>query len=60
MRVYVARNRFREFYGAAKAAQQWRDREKARSYFAKLVALCSMAGTERAELIEAKKYLAEK
>jgi hypothetical protein len=55
-----ARNRYRGFYGAAKAAQQSGDREKARSYYGKLVALCSTAGTERPELTEAKKYLAEK
>lgn len=55
-----ARNRYRGFYGAAKAAQQSGDREKARSYYGKLAALCSMADTERPELAEAKKYLAEK
>jgi Tfp pilus assembly protein PilF len=55
-----ARNRYRGFYGAAKAAQQSGDREKARSYFGKLVTLCSVADTERPELAEAKKYLAQK
>jgi len=55
-----ARNRYRGYYGAAKAAQQSGDREKARSYYGKLLALCNMADTERPELAEAKKYLAQK
>jgi len=55
-----ARNRFRGFYGAAKAAQQSGDREKARIYYGKLVTLCNLADTERPELAEAKKYLAQK
>jgi hypothetical protein len=55
-----ARNRYRGFYGAAKAAQQSGDREKARSYYEKLVALCSLADAERPELAEARKYLAQK
>jgi uncharacterized membrane-anchored protein len=55
-----ARNRFRGLYGAAKAAERSGDREKARSYFERLVALCSYADTERPETVEAKKYLAQK
>jgi hypothetical protein len=55
-----ARNRYRGFYGAAKAAQRSGDLEKARAYYGKLVALCSSADTERPELTEAKKYLAQK
>ncbi|MGB0033999.1 MAG: hypothetical protein WBP79_00820 [Candidatus Acidiferrales bacterium] len=55
-----APNRYRGLYGAAKAAQLSRDREKARSYYEKLVALCSHADTERPELVEAKAYLARK
>lgn len=54
-----ARNRYRGFYGAAKSAERSGDREKARSYYAKLVALCSMADTQRPELAEAKRYLAQ-
>jgi hypothetical protein len=53
-----ARNRYSGLYGAAKAAQRSGDREKARSYYGKLVTLCSNAETERPELAEAKKYLA--
>jgi hypothetical protein len=55
-----ARNRYRGFYGAAKAAQSSGDQEKARSYFVKLLAQCSNADTQRPELAEAKKYLAQK
>jgi hypothetical protein len=55
-----ARNRYRGFYGAAKAAQRSGNNEKARTYFVKLVTLCSNAETERPELAEAKKYLSQK
>ena len=55
-----ARNRYRGFYGAAKAAQRSGDQEKARAYYVKLLALCGDADTERPELAEAKKYLAQK
>jgi len=55
-----ARNRYRGFYGAAKAAQRSGDLEKARIYYGKLVALCSDADTQRPELTEAKNYLAQK
>jgi hypothetical protein len=36
------------------------DREKARSYYERLVALCSYADTERPELVEPKTYLVRK
>ena len=55
-----ARNRYRGFYGAARAAQRSGDREKARTYYGKLVALCSNADTQRPELVEARKYLGQK
>jgi hypothetical protein len=55
-----ARNRYRGFYGAAKAAQSSGNREKARTYYARLLALCSNADTQRPELAEAKTYLAQK
>jgi Tfp pilus assembly protein PilF len=55
-----ARNRYRGLYGAAKAAERSGDRERARSYYERLVALCSYADTERPELAEAKTYLARK
>jgi tetratricopeptide (TPR) repeat protein len=57
--LQAARNRYRSFYGAAKAAQQLGDREKAKSYYQKLLTLCTHAETERPELAEAKKYLAQ-
>jgi len=53
-------NRFRGLYGAAKAAELSGDREKARTYYAKLVAICERADTERPELREAKAFLAKK
>jgi tetratricopeptide (TPR) repeat protein len=56
----AARNRYRGFYGAAKAAEQARDRKKAKEYYDKLVALCSHPGVERRELAEANLYLAGK
>jgi hypothetical protein len=56
----LARNRYRGFYGAAKAAERSGDSRAARSYYEKLVALCSHADTERPEMVEAKKYLAQK
>jgi hypothetical protein len=58
--LQAARNRYRGFYGAAKAAEQMKDRKKAKGYYEKLLALCSHADIERPELMEAKRYLAEK
>jgi hypothetical protein len=54
-----ARNRYRGFYGAAKAAQRSGDREKARAYYEKLMNLCSSAAAQRPEFAEAEKYLAQ-
>jgi Tfp pilus assembly protein PilF len=54
-----ARNRYRGFYNAAKAAQRSGDKQKARGYFEKLVELCSHADADRPELAEAKKYLGQ-
>jgi tetratricopeptide (TPR) repeat protein len=51
-----ARNRYRGIYGAAKAAERSGDREKTRSYYERLVALCNYADTKRPELAEAKTY----
>ena len=50
-------NRFNGLYGAAKAAQANGDVDKARTYFAKLVAVCSHAEGDRPELAEAKTFL---
>ena len=53
-------NRLRGLYGAAKAAEAARDAEKARLYFARLAALGAAADPERAEIAEAKVWLARK
>lgn len=50
-------NRLRGFYGAGRAAELSGDREKAGSLYAKLVALCNHADSERPELVEAKAFL---
>jgi tetratricopeptide (TPR) repeat protein len=53
-------NRFRGFYGAARAAEAAGDRQKAADYFAKLVALAKNADSTRPELARAKAYLAQR
>jgi tetratricopeptide (TPR) repeat protein len=52
-----APNRFNGLYGAARAATLATDREKAKTYYAKLVALCRQADGVRPELEEAKAFL---
>jgi tetratricopeptide (TPR) repeat protein len=49
-------NRFRAFWGAARAADSAGDRQKASDYFGKLVSLTSNADTERQEIRVAKAY----
>jgi hypothetical protein len=49
--------RLRGYYGAAKAAQLSGDREKARTYFARLVALTKNATGDRQEIRDAKAFL---
>jgi hypothetical protein len=56
----VAANRFRSYYGAAKAAELSGDKEKTKVYFTKLLAVAEKADTERAEIKEAKMFLARK
>ena len=56
----VEPNRFRGLYGAAKAAQESGDREKARHYYAKLISLCERADADRPELKDAKAFLSSK
>jgi tetratricopeptide (TPR) repeat protein len=58
--LQAAPNRFRGFYGAARAAELSGNREKARNYYAKLLSLCSQAATERPELAEVKVHLAQR
>jgi tetratricopeptide (TPR) repeat protein len=56
----AAPNRFRGFYGAARAADRLGNRAKAGEYYEKLVALSSHADSDRPELTEAKAFLARK
>src|SRR5258706_1362064 len=49
-------NRFRAFWGAARAADSAGDRQKASDYFGKLVNLASNADTERQEIRVAREY----
>lgn len=53
-------NRYRGFWGAARAAEAAGNRQKAADYYAKLVALSKDADTVRPELREAKTFLAKK
>ena len=52
-------NRFNGLFGAARAAELSGDKVKARTLYAKLVALCDRADTERPELRQAKAALAK-
>lgn len=56
----TAPNRFNALSGAARAAKLSGDSEKAKSYYAKLLALCSHADGDRPELQEARSLLAQK
>src|SRR5262249_21019565 len=53
-------NRYRAFWGAARAADAMGDRAKASEYFGKLVNLTRNADAERPEVREAKVYLERK
>jgi len=53
-------NRFNGLYGAARAAELSGGGEKAKTYYARLVEICEKAETERAELKQAKAFLAKK
>ncbi|HYE92606.1 MAG TPA: hypothetical protein VEA38_16370 [Terriglobales bacterium] len=52
-------NRFRGYYGAARAAALTGDRTKARENFTRLVGLVERADAERPEIAEAKAFLAK-
>jgi Tfp pilus assembly protein PilF len=56
----TAPNRFNAFSGAARAAKLSGDREKAKSYYAKLLAICNHADGDRPELRDARSLLAQK
>jgi tetratricopeptide (TPR) repeat protein len=53
-------NRLRGLYGAAKAADLAKDPQKAATYFRRLVELTKDADTDKAEIREAKAFLARK
>jgi tetratricopeptide (TPR) repeat protein len=53
-------NRYRGFWGAARAADAAGDRPKAAEYYSKLVELSKNADTERRETREAKEFLARR
>jgi hypothetical protein len=53
-------NRFRNLYGAGRAAAAAGEREKATAYFRKLAALAGEAGEARPELSQVKAYLARR
>lgn len=53
-------NRYRGFYGAARAAEAANERKKAADYFGKLIALSEKADTARPELVRAKAYIAQR
>ena len=54
-----APNRFDSLYGAAQAAEFSGAQEKAKSYYLKLIEICSQGDSERPELHEARIYLAQ-
>lgn len=54
----IAPNRFNGLYGAARAAKLAADRKRAKAYYEKLTVLCRQADSVRAEIEEAKKFLA--
>ncbi len=53
-------NRFRGFYGAARAAEAAGDRRKAADYYAKLTELGKKADSPRPELTRARAYVAQR
>jgi tetratricopeptide (TPR) repeat protein len=53
-------NRYRGLYGAARAAEAAGERQKAESYFAKLVKVAEKADSDRPEIAQAKMFLAKK
>jgi tetratricopeptide (TPR) repeat protein len=50
-------NRFRGYYGAARAAEAAGDRDKAAAYYGKLLVLAKDADTERPELVRARAFV---
>jgi uncharacterized protein HemY len=52
-------NRFNGFYSAARAAEMSGDRDRARKYYASLIALCEQADSDRPELQQAKVFVTQ-
>jgi tetratricopeptide (TPR) repeat protein len=52
-------NRFRGYYGAARAAEEAGDRDKAAAYYEKLLVLAKDSDTERPELVRARAYVGQ-
>jgi tetratricopeptide (TPR) repeat protein len=53
-------NRLRGLYGTAKAAEQAGQQDKARGYFSKLAELTKNADADRAEIREARAFVARR
>ena len=58
--LQAAPNRFNALSGAARGARLSGNHEKAKSYYARLLAICDHADGDRPELQDARTYLAEK
>jgi Tfp pilus assembly protein PilF len=56
----TAPSRFNALSGAARAAQLSGNREKAKSYYTRLLAICDHADGDRPELQDARTYLAKR
>jgi tetratricopeptide (TPR) repeat protein len=56
----TAPNRYNALSGAARAAKLSGNNEKAKSYYAKLLAICEHADEDRPELVDARALLAQK
>jgi predicted Zn-dependent protease len=52
-------NRFRNVYGAARAAELAGDRAKARTFYTRLLSQVGTAGAERKELQRAKQFVTD-
>ena len=53
-------NRFRNVYGAARAAELAGDREKARKFYSQLLAQVGPNATQRGEIVQAKAFVAKR
>ncbi len=52
----IAPNRLKSLYGVARASERAGDRDRAKTYYGKLLATAAAADTERPELLEAKAF----